>query len=147
MTARSMTVTSFRFAIFQIQLVCLIAALAVLPVSFLHLVLVFPGENQFLEGRKKLKLFIYALACVPIVDTICAFLWAFGISEGTTSLQILPWAYYTAGSVILLTTFFAFVYHFSHLPAQPAPIQFRRAMIAMVVPLAALAGRELLHIF
>ncbi|HEV2350739.1 MAG TPA: hypothetical protein VG028_12935 [Terriglobia bacterium] len=144
LTAKVMTVTSFRFALLQGQLICLILALAILPPSFLHFVFVFPEGNQFLADRTKLKLVLYAAECLPLLGT----LWAFNVSgESMASFPILPWVYYIAGFVIPLSTLFAFLHHHFHPPACGAPKQFRWAIMAMAAPLAALAGLELLHIF
>lgn len=144
LTAKLMTVTSFRLALLQGRLVCLIVAIALLPPAFLHFVFVFPEGNQFLADRKKLKLLLYVATCIPLAGT----LWALNVS-GTTIFPFaaLTWVYYIAGSVILLSIPFASLHHYLHQPAHRAPERFRWVIIAMVVPLAALAERELLHIF
>jgi hypothetical protein len=52
-----------------------------------------------------------------------------------------------AGSVIFLSTLFAFLHNYRHPPEREVWKRFRWVMITMAVPLAALAGRELLRIF
>lgn len=144
MAAKLMTVTSFRLALLQGRLVCLTVAIALLPPALLHFVFVFPEGSQFLTGRKKIKLLLYVAACIPLAGT----LWALNVS-GTTIFPFpaLTWVYDIAGTVILLSILFASLHYNLHQPAHRAPERFRWVIIAMVVPLAALAERELLHIF
>ncbi|HLY59734.1 MAG TPA: hypothetical protein VKV95_03110 [Terriglobia bacterium] len=144
LTAKLMTITGSGLAFLQGRLICRTIALALLPPAILHFEFVFPEENQFLARRKKLKLLLYAAAFLPLAGAS----WAFNrTGETADTFLILMLLYYIAGIVIALSTLFALFHHHRHPPERHARIRIRRLMLVLAVPMAALAGRELLHIF
>jgi hypothetical protein len=143
LAAKQMTATSFPLVLRQGRLICLAATLAILPAALLHFELAYLQENQFLAHSKKVKLFLYVTTFLPLASTVLAFCL---IGETALSHLILIWAYYLAGVAVFISALFAFLLHRSRSIERRAGIQFRSVILILVVPPAALAGRELLHI-
>jgi hypothetical protein len=135
----------FRLALLTDARAWFALALVLLPPLFLHFAFLSPEGNGFLQGRKKLKPFLYAAACLPLAGVM----WGFKSAGAMTFLSLIPTGPYgyAAGILAFIAVLLALHFNYSRAPERRSHDQFRWAILALAVPLLGLAGRELLHIF